>query len=117
MTLLIADARADLVEALGEVEDLRVYTKPATMVDPPAAVVALPDLQFETYCAGVPTSATFSIPLIVKANDKAIDALEELLLAAAAAVEALPSAVVTAARIGSWDDTLPAYDMEVEYAL
>jgi len=112
----IADARTALADALRTVPSIRVYTTPNARVDPPGAVLSLPDLEFEAYCTE-PTKATFSIALVAKLNERAVDVLEELVLSASTAIEAVESAVVLTARIGAWDDQLPAYELEVEVAL
>lgn len=113
---VIADARQALGDALRGVPNLRVYMLPTARVDPNAAVLSLPDLEFEAYCPE-PTKATFSIALVAKLNERAVDVLEELVLAASAAIEQVESAVVLTARVGAWDDSLPSYELEVEVGL
>lgn len=113
---LIGAARAALKAALGAVDEIRVYTDPGAKIDPPAAVVSLPDLRWENYQAP-PTAAVFSIALIVKANDHAVDELARLVPEVAAAIETVDNAAVLTARVGAWRDQLPAYLIEVEYAL
>ena len=112
----VSDARAALSDALSVVPGLRVYTDPGKSIQPPAAVVSLPDLQFEGYCVE-PTGATFDIAVVVKLDDRAIERLAELVLQVTEALSEVPKAAVQAARIGSWNDQLPAYNVEIEVSL
>lgn len=112
----ITAARADLAEALGTVEGLRVHTDPGKTADPPCVFVSLPDLRWTAFCA-TPTHATFDVAVVVALDDRAVIRLQELVIVVSAAIDAVPAAVVTTARVGSWNDQLPAYNLEVEMEL
>jgi hypothetical protein len=112
----ITDAREALSKALSDIPNLRVYTDPSATVDPPAVVVSLPDLRWEALCVD-PTGATFSIAVIAKLNDSAIEVLQDLVLQVAEALDGVPGAAVQAARTGTWEDQLPAYLIETEVSL
>ena len=112
----VAEARDALSAALSAVPGLRVYTDPGKTIQPPAAVVSLPDLQFEGYCVE-PTGATFDIAVVVKLDERAIERLQELVLQVTEALSEVPKAVVRAARTGTWNDQLPAYLIETEVSL
>jgi hypothetical protein len=109
-------AREALGTALGTVAGVRVYKVPTATVDPPAVVLSLPDLHWEAYC-DTPTRATFEIAVIAKLNDRAIEVLEELVLDVHAALEGVDGASAELARVGTWDDALPAYLIETEMSL
>lgn len=112
----IEQARDALKTALEDVDGIRVYMDPAPNVDAPAVVVSLPDLHFEAYCVE-PTRATLEVVLVVKANSRAIDELGRLVTEVHEALESVDGATVETARIGSWEDRLPAYIFETEVAL
>ena len=112
----VAEAREALEATLTSVPGLRVYMDPGATVQPPAVVVSLPDLRWEAMCVD-PTGATFSIAVIAKLNDRAIEVLQELVLQVAEALDSVPEAVVRTARTGTWNDQLPAYLIETEVSL
>jgi hypothetical protein len=112
----VSEARDALSGALSAVPGLRVVMDPGATIQPPAAVVSLPDLRWEAMCTD-PTGATFSIAVVVKLDDRSVDRLQELVLQVAEALDSVPEAVVLTARTGTWNDQLPAYLIETEVSL
>lgn len=115
----VADAVTDLVEGLGEVEDLRVETDPAQPPTPPVAYIGPPALVWEGTCPD-PTTAKFVVYVVVGATDRALEVLWDLVPRVAAAIEGVRDAVVIRATPGSWSiggADLPAYLIEVDYSL
>lgn len=117
----IQQARADMVAALTEVDDLRVYSELGAVIDPPAATVSLPRLTFEGPEPGVPTGATFIVPVFAAREGDVSDGLAEWVTKVTVVIDELDSAVVKTAEPGTWpaggNVELPAYLIEVEVAL
>lgn len=117
------EARAELGEALkalaAEPHQFRYYDNLGANIDPPATLVGLPRLAWESGC-GEPTSATFLVYLVVPLDDRAVDRLQDMLPVVVDAIESVPDAVVTTATplvspFGGRD--LPAYEITVEVSL
>lgn len=116
----ISEAATAIRVALKTVPKLRVYDRAAPVVDPPGAFVGPASLQWESQGCVEPTGATFPVFLIVAADERAIDRLHDLVLVAAAAIDAVDTAVVTAATPTVYDagtSGLPAYLLTVEMSL
>lgn len=112
-------AKAALEEALRTVPGQRVYPDVGPAVDPPGTVVAPPALQWEGACTG-PTSARFLVWLVVTNDDRAPQRLLTLLEPVTEALDAVDDAVVVRADPGRYPITngdLPAYEIQVDYAL
>jgi hypothetical protein len=118
-------AAAEALEAaLRTVDGLRVFRDPGATVDPPAAILGAPALGWRAFCPA-PTSARFTVFVVVAANERAMEQLWDLVPVVAAAVEeqvqeasvrdgdaaALPTTFPTG---GS---NLPAYAIEIDYEL
>lgn len=115
----VKEAARDLLAALGAVDDLRVYADPGASVAPPGVVLGPPTLTWEGMCAE-PTSATFLVYLVTQLDDRSLERLWDLVPLVAAAVDAMPDAVVRTASPGSFlsgGTELPAYLIETEVAL
>lgn len=106
-------ARAAIADALGAVNDLRVYSWVPDMVNPPAAVVLWPEGSIEHQAHGDDWEYTINVQLIVaRADSRAADAALDVLIAktgsgsAYAALEAVtdPTGVddITVTRIGDF---------------
>lgn len=115
----LADAVAALTAAIETVEELRVFPLGAE-VTPPAAAIDAPPLTGATHCPG-PTTATFSVFVAVQLDDRALEALYDLVPAVWLAIENETDAVVTRAEPGVYSSggaaALPAYQLTVEYPL
>lgn len=115
----LGDLSGALVTALRTVPGLRVAQDVGEVVDPPAAILGPPLLAWNGYCDG-PTSATFTVNVVVTFDERAMERLFAFLPLVAVAVDSVPDAVVTAAapgtyRIGNAD--LPCYAVTVECAV
>lgn len=108
-----------LESALGTV--LRIYRDGTNPVDPPGIVLGPPQLRWEAADNGV-TSFTLILYLIVKADDRMMSRLFDLVEPVANAVwDNVETAAVTDASPGSYpiSDTtsLPCYQLTVEMSL
>lgn len=119
--IAIATAAAELVTALKTVEGLRVYSDQGADLDPPCALLGPPQLDWTRYNDSGPSSATFIVLVAVKADDRAVERLWDLVPAVAKAVETLPGAAVRQAfpvSLATGQTTqLPAYQLQVEVSL
>ena len=79
MTDLVA-VHAALVAAGASVEGVRGYSDPGASFDPPAWLVSPPLLRWGAYSSGFPTTAQFVGFLMVKADDRAVENLERLVV-------------------------------------
>ena len=117
----IQQARADLADMCREIPGLRVYSELGAVVDPPAVMISLPRLSFEGPEPGVPTGATFIVPVFAARDGDVSDVLAEWLPKVAAALDESENAAVQNAEPGTWpaggNVDLPAYLIEVEVAL
>lgn len=112
----VADAWRALSDAVGSVPGLRVYTDPGASLDPPAAFVPPPGLNFEAQCSD-PTEARFVIYVCVAHDDQAFERLLDLVPLVVKAIEQVDDAVVRQAlpdALSSDSGTLPAYAIYVE---
>lgn len=115
----IADAAASLRAAAATVEGVRVYIDPGASLDPPAALVGPPRLEWQAYCDG-PTSGRFLVIVAVKPDDRAMERLWELVPLVAAALETVPDVTVIRADPGVWTSggtDLPSYEITTEVSL
>lgn len=116
----VSEAAEALEAALATVPGLRGYRDPGAVIDPPAWVLGPPVLSFEAYCVE-PTTARFLVWLVVKADDRALERLWDLVPAVAAAVdEHAESASVSSAEPATYPTSgaeLPAYTISVDYSL
>lgn len=109
-----AQARVSLTELLRTVEGVRVVSDVGQTVDPPALVIVPPTLTYDAYFPG-PTDASFQVPLVVAADDRAIENLERLLPLVEQAVHGSTNAALTGAEPGNWGTPpLPCYLLTIE---
>lgn len=116
---VIEDTAAALRGALKTVNGIRVYEDPGAVSDPPAAVVGPPTLRWEGPCAE-PSSATFTVYLIAKADGRAMPRLYELIPKVAVAIDSVTDAVITTAQPGFFSaggSELPTYELTVSVGL
>ncbi|MFF5992584.1 hypothetical protein [Prauserella flavalba] len=116
----VTEAAERLNAALRTVEGLRVHGDPGANVDPPAALVGPPRLQWETVCAE-PSSATFVVHVMVAMSERALGQLWDLVPRVTAAIDGLlPEVSVQTATPGVFTTgrtDLPSYDITVEVSL
>ena len=92
-------------------------------ITPPAFVLGPPSLLFEGYCADPlqPSSATFTVWVVVDANEWSMERLWDLVPLAATAVESVQDAGVERADPATYpvggDLDLPAYTLTVPVTL
>lgn len=116
---LVSDAADALMAALKTVEGVR-YHDLSTNIDPPALVIGIPRLTFETYSPGTITAATFPVFLIVAMDDRAQRKLWDLVGPVAAAIEAETNATITTADPGWYPagaQELPSYTFTTEMSM
>lgn len=111
--------RALLLAALGQVDGLRAYETLSESLEPPAVLVSAPRL---TWALGQsePTEATYSVVVVVPADERALQRLDVLVPQVAAAIDGTDIGVVRTAEPGTWDVggiSLPCYFVETEVAL
>ncbi|MBV9920290.1 MAG: hypothetical protein JOY78_05450 [Pseudonocardia sp.] len=114
-----AHARKSLMKTLRQVTGVRVIPDIGQKVlDPPALVIVPPTLTYDVY-SPEPTTATFRVPLVVPADDRSIDRLEELLPAVVQAVyDSEDAAIAGPAEPGSWGTPpLPCYLLTIEVSV
>lgn len=115
----IQQARAALAAALDEIDGLVVYTRLGDVVDPPAVMVSLPRVEFNGP-PGVPTDATFTIPVFARMEGDTSDELAHWMPIVADKLENKLGIPVRPAVPGTWPAggvDLPAYLIEAEVAL
>jgi len=115
----ITERLDELSATLSGVEGVRYYSDRGAAIDPPAVVLGPPLLRWESGCSE-PTSATLLVIVAVPKDERAVPRLLELVQRVAAAVDALPWAIVTRAVPGALPtggDELPAYEIESEVDL
>lgn len=121
----VKQAAEALEAALRTIDGLRVYRDRGAAIDPPAAIVNLPQLGWAGFCGSAPNSARFRIDLVVRANERANEQLWELIPQVAAAVEQVPAATLapfefaaSGVMFTSGQETqLPGYEITVDVAL
>ncbi len=114
----VTEVRNALIAALRALDTVRVSTSPGMSLDPPTAVVGVPELTWERFTD--PSSATFVVGLAVAANEHAADRLLALYPDVVAALDGVPGVVVKSAAPGTvpaGSAELPAYLIEIEVAL
>lgn len=115
----IERAADDLRAALRTVEGLRVHPDVGPGVDPPAAVVGVPALEWHGVCGG-PTDARFVVYVVAPAGERAAGQLFGWVPKVAAALDEVPDATVVRADPGAYPASsgdLPAYEIQVDVAL
>lgn len=119
-----AQAAQLLETALRTVEGLRVYRDRGASIDPPAAIVGLPQLGWQTYCGPAPTHARFRVDLVVPADELANERLWRLIPLVAEALEAVQSATLAPVEYAAspamftvGQTQLPGYEIQVDFAL
>jgi hypothetical protein len=93
----------------------------ADTIDPPAVVLAPPELDWTDAPIGTgPTSATWTAALVVGADDQRRAVLYRLLPVVTTALDGVADAVMRTGEPGTWQSgstALPAYLLRVEVAL
>lgn len=115
----IAEAAAILADAARDVPGVRIYTDPGANTDPPAVVVGPPVLAWEAQCLD-PSSARFTVYLMVPADERAMERLWDLVPQLADQFDRLADAAVTGAVpfiFNAAGVDLPAYAITVEVGL
>lgn len=105
--------------ALKTVPGVRAYVLGERAIDPPATIVAPPQVQWNAMGSD-PTGATFEVALVVAMNERAATQLIALLPRVVAALEKVPSGAVISAAAGTYPAApkdLPAYLITVEVGL
>jgi hypothetical protein len=113
----LGDTWSALKMALAGVPGLTVYTDPGANIDPPGAVVGLPDLSGEVYNSPLPNEIQLSLYLIVKSDDTSEDRLVSLLDTVAEKLDESTDFVIRAAQPGIYQTggtDLPCYVVAVE---
>lgn len=108
-----------LYTALGTVPGLRVARGVGVRLDPPAALVAPPQLAWNGYGSD-PTDATFTVPVVVAQTERALAELMKWTPLVVEAISGVENAAVRTANPGTWASggpDLPAYLIEVEVGL
>lgn len=117
----VSDAAARLTEGLKTVEGVRFYELGNATIDPPALVVGMPRLTFDTYSPGQVTGATFPVFLVVAMDDRAQLQLWELAEPVAEAIESISDAAVSGNAEPSLylagQSELPSYTFTVEMSV
>jgi hypothetical protein len=116
----VSDAAERLAEGLKTVEGVRLHELGGN-IDPPALVLGMPRLGFDTYSPGQITAVTFPVFLIVAMDDRAQLRLWELAEPVAEAIESVVDAVVSGTAEPSLylagTTELPSYTFTVEMSL
>lgn len=116
---VVTDYAEELAEGLSELPGFRLYRDAASIDSPPAVYVGPPLLTWDGFDSD-PTTATFTVYIVVPASDRAQEQLQDVLPAVATAVDRVPDAVVKSARPGIWkagSADLPTYEMSVHVSL
>lgn len=115
----VKEAAEQLAAAATTVADVRVYTDPSDMLDPPAVVVGPPGLLFEGPTSE-PTSATFPVYVVEKLAARALEKLWQLVPEVSDALDQLDDVAVVRADPGvfrSGTTDLPCYEITAEVSL
>lgn len=122
--MTVREAALELETALKGVDGVNYYRDPGAVIDPPATALGAPALAWETYGDGItppePTSATFPVYVIARADDRFMETLWDLVPAVAAALESVTDAVTPAADPGAYNSggvQLPCYELLAEMSL
>lgn len=119
MSSVVRDAALALQAALSGA-GYQGYHDPAKTVDPPAALVGPPELEWESHGTLEPTLARFPVIVMVASDEYAVERLWEIPGAVALAVNELADAVVLAATPALYTAggaELPSYELIVEIGL
>lgn len=111
----VSEAAVELRVALKRVPRMEVETDPGANLDPPSLVLGPPSLRWEDMGGG-PTSATFLVYVVEKADERALERLWDLVPVVAAALDNVRDVAVIRADPGSYRE-LPCYEIQVEVAL
>ncbi|MBK1785133.1 hypothetical protein [Prauserella cavernicola] len=121
---LVREAAERLEAALATVGDLRVTRDLGSNVDPPAAIIGPPRLDWDGYLPlgelAQPTSATCVVYVAVANDDRSLERLWEFVPRVAAALSEVQDAVTTSALPGMFpvgNADLPCYEITVEMSL
>ena len=111
----------DQIRAAVRQSGVRVSVQPdrGPNVDPPALVLGPPEIEWDTGCLE-PTSARFSVLVIVTDDDRSLDRLLPLVRSVADVINEVDNVVVLRARPGRYtahDGEAPAYEIVCEAAL
>jgi hypothetical protein len=111
-----------ILDALSAVDGLTVVTadRASSLATFPAVVVALPELGWSTYNTSLPTTATYSLHVVVRSDGFSLPPLESAVSEVVAALWAVTDVVVTAATPGQFiagSVQLPAYLLTCEASL
>lgn len=124
MTLATVKEAATTLETKLKELGRPVLRDPGQRVDPPALILGPPGLGWSGYCGPAPTTARFSVWIVVPADGHALERLWELVPQVAAKVEELVDATLAdveraaqPATFPSGGVELPAYEVQVDYAL
>lgn len=108
-------------DALPAEDTFRVLGELADDVDPPAVILAPPELDWSDAPIGTgPTLATWTVALVVGATDRTVAELYRLLPVVTNALDGVANAVMRTGEPGTWQSgstPLPAYLLRVEVAL
>jgi hypothetical protein len=110
-----SDALEDLRSSLASVQGLHVSNDMATPQTLPAALVDIPSLTWESFCAD-PVEAMFTVVLVVPQTARASDDLLVWLPTVTDAIDDLRNTSVRSARPGNYNN-LPAYFITVGVTL
>ncbi|HET6291017.1 MAG TPA: hypothetical protein VFG15_30270 [Amycolatopsis sp.] len=116
---IVNDAAQRLAAALRTVEGVRPYDLGAN-IDPPALVLGMPRLTFDSYCPGQITGATFPVFLVVAMDERAQLRLWELAEPVAEAIESTVDTTIGSCEPGLYlagQTELPSYTFTVEMSL
>ncbi|MEV7263974.1 hypothetical protein AB0N38_10525 [Micromonospora aurantiaca] len=113
----VVEAAEALAAALRGVEGVRYVPDLAAVVEPPATALGPPALTWDAYCVE-PTEARFIAYVVVARDERALPRLWDLVPRVAAALDAVPDAVVRRADPGLYPSgELPCYQIQVEVSL
>lgn len=115
----IKEKADELAAALRDVEGARYYGEPGATIERPGTVMTAPGLRWENFCDG-PSSATFLIYVVARADERALELLWDLTPRVALALDGVDNASVTRAEPGvysSGGSDLPAYEITCEVDL
>lgn len=115
----VADMADALMAALQTLTGDQTYRDPGANIRPPATVLGPPALTWEGMCDG-PTSARFLVYAIADAAQAAPETLPDFAVEVAAAIDAVPNAVVLRADPAVYvtgTTQLPCYQLSVEASL
>ena len=113
------DAIAAELQRLAQGDTRARYYELGDDVDPPAVLVGVPALTWDSLCAA-PTMARFPVILCAPANERAVNYLLDNFDAVVDAIESVVDVTVTTVTPTSWvvgTTELPCYDITAEVAL